>query len=169
VPRRRFLPPWLKLGIQAGVVGALLSTGTLVAFQLARPAPRLTLPHGFDTALIFAPAVVALGILVVAYPLFLAATREDAVLGVVAAFLVAADALMLVSFIAGDEVFVHALARSLPIGVVASAVAVPVAAIGLLLGQLTAPLGFGRSAGLRAAMSGAVAGLAAVVLVAFTI
>jgi hypothetical protein len=155
--------------VQAGVVGALLSIGTLVAYQLARPAPRLTLPHGFDTSMILSPAVVALGILVVAYPTFLAATREDAILGVLAAFLVAADVLMLVSFVAGDQVFVHALSRSLPLGVVASAAAVPVAVVALLVGQLTAPLGFGRSAGLRSAMAGAIAGLAAVVAVAFTI
>jgi hypothetical protein len=52
---------------------------------------------------------------------------------------------------------------------VASAAAVPVAVVSLLVGQLTAPLGFGRSAGLRSAMAGAIAGLAAVVAVAFTI
>ena len=169
MPRRRFLPPWLRVGLQAGVVGALLSLGTLVAFQLGRPAPRLTLPHGFDTSLILAPAVVALGILVVAYPTFLAATREDAIMGAVAAFLVAADAFMLVSFVAGDEVFVHLLSRSLPLGVVAAAAAFPAALAGLLIGQLSAPLGFGRSTGLRSAVSGAVVGLAAVVAVAFTI
>jgi hypothetical protein len=169
VPRRRPLPPWLRLGVQAGVVAALLSIGTLVAFQLGRPAPRLTLPHGFDTSLILSPAVVALGILVVAYPTFLAATREDAILGVLAAFLVAADVFMLVSFVAGDQVFVHLLSRSLPLGVVASAAAVPVAVVALLVGQFTAPFGFGRSTGLRSAMAGAVAGLAVVVAVAFTI
>ena len=169
MPPLRFLPPWLRLGVQAGVVGALLSLGTLVAFQLGRPAPRLTLPHGFDTSLILAPAVVALGILVVAYPTFLAATREEAILGVVAAFLVAADAFMLSSFLFGDEVFVHVLARSLPLGVVASAAAVPAALAALLMGQRTAPLGFGRSAGMRSALSGAVAGLVVVIVVAFTI
>ncbi len=169
MPRRRFLPPWLRVGVQAGVVGALLSLGTLVAFQLGRPAPRLTLPHGFDTSLILSPAVVALGILVVAYPTFLAATREDAIMGVIAAFLVAADAFMLASFLVGQEVYVHPLARSLPLGVVASAAAFPAALAGLLIGQLSAPLGFGRSTGLRSAVGSAIVGLAAVVAVAFTI
>jgi len=165
----RLIPPWLRRGVEAGVVGCLLAIGTLVAFQASRPAPRLTLPHGFDTSMILSPAVVALGILIVAYPTFVAATREEAILGVVAAFLVAADVFMLVSFVAGDEVFVHPLSRSLPLGVVAAAAAVPVAVVALVVGQLTAPFGFGRSTGLRSAMAGAVAGLVAVVAVAFTI
>ncbi len=151
------------------MIGALLSIGTLVAFQLSRPAPRLTLPNGLDSSLILTPAVVALGIFVVTYPTFLAATREDAVLGVVAAFLIAADAFMLVSFIARDEILVHPLGRSFPLGVVAAAIAVPVAIAGLLVGQLTAPLGFGRSTGLRSAVGGAALGLIVVVAVAYAI
>jgi hypothetical protein len=149
------------------MVGCLLAIGTLVAFQLSRPAPRLYLPNGLDSALILLPAVVALGVLVVSYPTFLAATREDAILGVVAAFLVAADAFMLVSFLAHDNVLIHPLARSLPLGVLAAAVSVPVALAGLLCGQVRAPLGFGRSAGLRSALGGAALGLVAVVVVAY--
>ena len=167
--RRRLIPPWLRRGFEAGVIGALLSVGTLVAFQLSRPAPRLVLPNGLDSALILTPAVVALGIFVVSYPTFLAATREDAILGVVAAFLVAADAFMLISFVARDEVLIHPLGRSLPLGVVAAAVAVPVALAGLLIGQLTAPFGFGRSAGLRSAIGGAVLGLILVVVAAYSV
>ena len=140
-----------------------------MAFQLSRPAPRLVLPNGLDSALILTPAVVALGIFVVSYPTFLAATREDAILGVVAAFLVAADAFMLISFVARDEVLIHPLGRSLPLGVVAAAVAVPVALAGLLIGQLTAPFGFGRSAGLRSAIGGAVLGLILVVVAAYSV
>jgi hypothetical protein len=169
VIRRPVLPPWLRRGVEAGVVGAILSVGTLVAFQLSRPAPRLVLPHGFDTSMILAPAVVALGILIVAYPTFLAATREEAILGIVVAFLVAADAFMAVSFLFGDDVYVHPLARSLPLGVVAAAAAVPVALVGTLAGQMTAPLGFGHSTGMRSAMAGAVVGLIAVIVVAYTI
>ena len=111
----------------------------------------------------------ALGVFVVAYPTFLAATREEAILGVVAAFLVAADAFMLISFMIGDQVIVHALSRSLPLGVVAAAIAVPVALVGLLVGQLTAPFGFGRSAGLRSALTGAGLGLILVLVAGYTI
>jgi len=151
------------------VVGALLSVGSLVAFQLSRPAPRLTLPNGLDGALILTPAVVALGVFVVSYPTFLTATREDAVLGVVAAFLIAADVFMIVSLVAREEVLVHPLARSLPLGVVAAGLAVPVALGGLLFGQVTARLGFGRSAGLRSALGGAALTLVAVVVAAYWI
>ena len=167
--RRRLLPSWLRRGLEAGVIGALLALGTLVAFQLSRPAPRLTLPNGLDSSLILAPAVVALGVFAVSYPTFHAATREDAILGVVAAFLIAADAFMLVSFVARDAVLIHPLGRSVPLGVVAAAVAVPVALAGLLVGQLTVPLGFGRSAGLRSALGGAAVGLIAVVVVAYVV
>jgi hypothetical protein len=150
-------------------VGALLAIGTLAAFQFSRPAPRLFLPHGMDTAVILMPAVVALGIFVVSYPTFLAATREDAVMGAVAAFLVAADAFMVVSFLVHDEVLVHPLARSLPLGVVAAVVAVPAAIAALLAGPALAPFGFGRSSGLRSAVGGAVVGLVAVIVVAYTV
>jgi len=147
----------------------MLSVGTLMAFQLSRPAPRLALPNGLDGALILTPAVVALGIFVISYPTFLAATREDAVLGVVAAFLVAADAFMLVSLVARDQVLVHPLSRSLPLGVVAAGLALPVALGGMLAGQLTSRIGFGRSAGLRSALGGAALTLFAVVLAGYSI
>lgn len=163
------LPPWLRRGFEAGIVGALLAIGTLAALHLSQPEPRLAIPHGVDGALIFAPAVMALGVFVVAYPTFLAATREEAILGVVAAFLVAADALMLISFLVGDQVIVHALSRTLPLGVVAAALALPVALAGLLVGQLTAPFGFGRSTGLRSALGGAGLGLIIVLAAGYTV
>jgi hypothetical protein len=166
---RRILPPWMRRGFEAGVIGAMLAVGTLVAFQLSRPEPRLQLPHGLDSSLILTPAVVALGIFVVSYPTFLAATREDAVLGVFAAFLIAADMFMLVSLVARDDVLVHSLGRNLPLGVIAAAISVPVALGGLLVGQLAAPLGFGRSTGLRSALGGAALGLVAVVVVAYSV
>jgi hypothetical protein len=169
VLRRRIVPAWLRRGCEAGVIGALLSVGTLVAFQLSRPAPRLTLPNGIDTSLILTPAVAALGILAVTYPTFLAATRREAIYGVVAALFVAADAFLVVSLVARDAVFVHPLGRSFPLGLVAIALAVPVAIAATLIGQLTSPLGFGRSTGLRSAVGGAALGLIAVVAAAYSI
>lgn len=166
---RRILPPWLRRGLEAGVIGGLLAAGTLVAFQLSRPAPRLTLPNGVDTSLILTPAMVALGILAVCYPTFLAATRREAIYGIVAALFVAADAFLLVSLVARDEVIVHPLGRSLPLGLIALALAVPVAVAATLIGQLTSPLGFGRSTGLRSALGGAALGLIAVLVAAYTI
>jgi hypothetical protein len=150
--------PWLRRGFEAGIVGAVLAIGTLAAMHLSRPEPRLIVPNGIDGALIFMPAVVSLGIFVVCYPVFLAATREDAILGAVAAFLIAADILAAISFVAGGMVYVHPLSRSYPLGIVAGALAVPSALAGLAFGQLSTPLGFGRSAGLRAALAGAAVG-----------
>ena len=166
---RRFLPPWLRRGLEAGVICGLLAAGTLVAFQLSRPAPRLTLPNGIDTSLILTPAMVALGILAVCYPTFLAATRREAIYGIVAALFVAADAFLLVSLVARDAVIVHPLGRSLPLGLIALALAVPVAVAATVIGQLTSPLGFGRSTGLRSALGGAALGLIAVLVAAYTI
>jgi hypothetical protein len=167
--RPRPLPRWIRRGIEAGVLGAGLSAGTLLAFQLSRPAPRLALPNGIDGSLILTPAVVALGVFVVSYPTFLAATRDDAILGAVAAFLIAADAFMLVSLVAPDYVLIHPLGHKYPLEVVAAALATPVAIGGLLVGQLTVPFGFGRSAGLRSALGGAALGLLAVLAAAIWI
>jgi hypothetical protein len=166
---KRVISSWLRCGVEAGVVGALLASGTLAAFHFSRPMPRLFLPQGLDGMLILAPAVVALGIFVVSYPTFLAATRSDAVMGAIAAFLIAADAFMVVSFLTHDEVLVHALGRSLPLGVVAATASLPTAVAALLIGQFTAPLGFGRSAGLRSAVTGAVAGSIAVIVVVYAL
>jgi hypothetical protein len=169
VSNRRFIPVWLRRGFEAGVVGALLALGTLVAFQLSRPEPRLFIPNGLDGSMILTPAVVALGVFVVTYPTLLAATRQEAVLGVMAAFLIAADVLLFISLSERDSVMVHALSRSVPLGVIGVLLAVPVAAVALVVGQMSAPLGFGRSAGLRSAVAGVVASLAIVLLAGFSI
>jgi hypothetical protein len=161
------LAPWIRRGLEAGFVGALLSGGTLVAFRYSRPDPRIALPQGLDGAMILIPALLALGVFAVSYPTFLAATRGDAVLGGVAAFLVAADLLMAVSLAAGSSIWVAVLSRSMPLGIVAAALAVPAGAVGLLAGQLTTPHGFGRSAGVRSAICAGAAGLLLAALGAF--
>jgi hypothetical protein len=74
-----------------------------------------------------------------------------------------------VSLVARDEVIVHPLGRSLPLGLIALALAVPIAVAATLIGQLTSPLGFGRSTGLRSALGGAALGLIAVLVAAYTI
>jgi len=167
--RRPGIPAWIRRGVEAGIVGSLLAGATLLAFQLSRPAPRVALPNGLDGAMILVPAVLALGVFAVCYPTFMAATRSEAVLGSVAALLVAADLLMAVSALLRDDVVVHALGRSLPLGLVGSALALPAAVAALVAGPATAQLGFGRSAGLRAALAGAIVGLVMVAAGAWTI
>jgi hypothetical protein len=157
VERRRLLPAWLRRGFEAGALGALLSGGTLLAFRLSWPAPRVALPQGIDGSLILVPALLALGVLAISLPIFLAATRAEAILGALAGFMVAADLLMVVSLISRQSIFVHALSRSLPLGVVAAVLAIPAGLVGLVVGPLTTELGFGHSAGLRAAVGAAVA------------
>lgn len=160
VERRRLLPAWLRRGFETGALGALLSGGTLLAFRLSGPSPRVALPQGIDGSLILVPALLALGVLSISLPIFLAATRAEAILGALAGFMVAADLLMVVSLISRQSIFVHALSRSLPLGVVAALLAIPAGLVGLVVGPFTSELGFGHSAGLRAAIGAAVAVLA---------
>jgi hypothetical protein len=160
VEPRRLIPPWLRRGFQAGAIGALLSGGTLLAFHLSRPAPRVSLPQGIDGSLILVPALLALGVLAVGLPVFLAATRAEAIFGALAGFMVAADLLMAVSLVSRQLIAVHVLSRSLPLGVVAAVLAIPPALAGIAVGPLASEHGFGRSAGLRAVLVGAIAALA---------
>jgi hypothetical protein len=160
VERRRLIPAWLRRGFEAGAIGAVLSGGTLRAFHLSRPEPRLALPQGIDGSLILVPALLALGLLAVGMPIFLAATRTEAILGALAGFMVAADLLMAVSLVSRQLIAVHLLSRSLPLGVVAAVLAIPVALVGIGVGQLASEHGFGHSAGVRGVLAAAVAALA---------
>jgi hypothetical protein len=117
----------------------------------------VALQQGIDGSLILVPALLALGVLATSLPIFLAATRAEAILGALAGFLVAADLLMVVSLISRQSIFVHALSHSLPLGVVAALLSIPSVLVGLAVGPLTSELGFGHSAGLRAAIGAAVA------------
>jgi hypothetical protein len=155
MPRRLF-PSWLRRGFQAGILAALLSCGTLFAFELSRPAPRLALPRGLDGSLILVPALLALGVLAICLPVFLAATRSEAVLGALAGFMVGADLLMAISLVFRQEVAVRALDVSWPLGVVAAVLACPIAGVGIVLGPLIGAHGFGHSAGIRAALTAVV-------------
>jgi hypothetical protein len=74
-----------------------------------------------------------------------------------------------VSLISRDAVIVHPIDRSIPLGVIAAALSVPVAVVSVLAGQLGQTLGFGRSAGLRSAVAGSVLGLVVVAATALLI
>lgn len=157
---RRLIPAWLRRGFAAGAVGGLLSGATLLAFHLSRPEPRVALPQGIDGALILVPALLALGVLAVSLPIVLAATRSEAVFGALVGFMVAADLLMAVSFVSSQQIAVHVLSRSLPLGVVAAVLAIPAAVAGIAVGSLASEHGFGHSAGLRAVLAGGIGALA---------
>ena len=160
VERRPLIPAWLRRGFQAGVIGALLSGGTLLAFHLSRPTPWVSLPQGIDGSLILVPALLALGVLAVSVPIFMAATRSEAILGALTGFLIAADLLMAISFVARQLIEVHFLSRSLPLGVVSAVLSIPVAAVGIAAAQLVSEHGFGHNAGLRAVAGATLAAFA---------
>jgi hypothetical protein len=167
--RRRLFPRWLRRGLQAGALAAPLSCGTLLAFELSRPAPRVALPHGVDGSLILIPALLALGVLAAGVPIVLAATRSEAVLGAVAGYMVGADLLMLVSLVFRQSVAVDSLGVSWPLGVLAAVLAGPVALAGIVLGALLETHGFGWSAGLRALVASCVAATAVALAAPFVV
>jgi hypothetical protein len=152
MPRLR-LTPWLRRGVEAAVVAAVVAIASLAGERLSAGAGPLVLPDGFVGGLLLAPAVLALGVLTCAYPIAMAATRADAVLGAAAAFLVAADITIV---FAADRIILGAGDEQLSGGLLVALLAMGPAVMGLLGGQLLTPLGFGRRAGAVAAILAAI-------------
>ena len=154
---RQIVPPWLRRALAAAAVSAVVALGALAGAGLAAGGPY-TLPPQLPGALLLAPAVFALAVIPVAYPIAMAATRGDAILGVMAALLIAADVTVVV---AGGRVIMGPGGLELGSGLLVATLAAGPAIIGLLCGELLTPLGFGRRAGAIAAVIGAI-GAAAV-------
>ena len=154
------LPPWLRRGLEAGVIAALVAIVTLFGATTSSAAGHVALPPGITGALLLAPGVLALGVITVGYPVAYAATRIDAVLGAVTAFLIAALASAAIVTTKAD---MASFDRSMALGVLVGVLAIGPAIVGLAAAQILANLGFGRRAGAYATVgSGA---LAIVVLV----
>jgi hypothetical protein len=148
------LPAWRRRGFEAGLFAALLSLVTVVVLEWERPAVGPTiLPGGLGAGLTLALPVLSIGVLAVAYPVTLAATRDDAILGAIAGWLVAADLLALVTVLIDQRVLLLGSGATVPLGIVAGLFAAPAALGGLLAAQLLTPLGFGRRAGRIAAVA----------------
>ncbi len=146
------LPPWLRRGLEAGVFAALLSLVTVVVLGWERPAAGPTiLPSGLGAGLTLALPVLSIGVLAVAYPVALAATRGDAILGAIAGWIVGADLLALMTMLIDQRLLLLGAGVTVPLGIVAGLFAAPAALGGLLAAQLFTPLGFGRRAGRIAA------------------
>jgi hypothetical protein len=139
--------------VEAAVVAAIIAITSLTGERLSAGAAQLALPDGLIGGLLLAPAVLALGVLTCAYPIAMAATRADAVLGAAAAFLVAADITIV---FAGDRIILGSGDEQLSGGLLVALLAFGPAVMGLLGGQLLTPLGFGRRAGAVAAILAAV-------------
>jgi len=142
-------PRWLRRGLEAGLFAGLLSLLTVIAYRWDRGAAVgvATLPVGLTGSIVLALPVLAVGVFAVAYPVGLAATRLDAILGAVTGAIVAADLLALITVAAGERVAILGGASVLPVGFLAAILATPAAVGGIAASQLFSPHGFGRRAG----------------------
>lgn len=156
------VPPWLRRSLEAAAVGGIVAIASLVGTGLSAGGGVYALPSGPAGALLLAPSVLALSVVTTAYPLAMAATREDALLGAVAAFLVAAD---LTVILAGGRLFLEQSETTISGGLLVAALAAGPAIVGLVASQFGATFGFGRRAGAVCAAAAAIA--AAVVLAGF--
>jgi hypothetical protein len=155
-------PAWVRRAVEAAAAGAILAIGSLLGTGLSSGAEPVALPNGLPGSILLAPAVFSLGVLTTAYPVALAATRSDALLGAFAAFLVAAD---LTVIVAGGPVTLDGAGIQLGAGLLAALAAFGSAAVGLAAGQAASPLGFGRRAGAWTAIAAAVAAAAVLVII----
>src|SRR5512132_423795 len=126
------VPAWLRRSFEAGLAAGAVAVVSLVGGKLSGT-EVVVLPHGVPGALLLAPSVLALGVIPAAYPIALAATRSDAVLGAVAACLIAADAAAL---LAAGRLQVEGTGLELPAGFLAVLLAAAPAAAGITAGQL---------------------------------
>jgi hypothetical protein len=154
------LPAWLRRGLEAGIFATLLSLVTVVTLGWERTGlgPEV-LPAGLGAGLVLALPVLSLGVLAVAYPVALAATRGDAILGAIAAWIVGINLLAVITALVGERILLVGAGVTVSLGVVAGLIAAPAALSGLLAAELLTPLGFGRRAGRYAAIAATVVGV----------
>jgi hypothetical protein len=159
------IPDWLRRGLEGAVIGGGVAIVSLLGTGLGGGSGGSTvvLPSGPAAALLLAPAVLAIGAVAPTYPVAMAATRENAVLGSIAAFLLAADACVI---LATGPVTLERSGVTLGGGLLAGGLSLVPAIAATIGGQLATPLGFGRRAGAVTATVGVVAGLVALTLVA---
>ncbi len=147
MPSLRPLPPWIRRGLEAGVVAGIVAVAALVGAGYGPGAAGTVLPGAAAGILVLAPVVLALGVVTIAYPVAFAATRSDALLGAVTAFLIGADiAIVLAS---GRVVLAD---REVSAGLLAAGLALGPAVVGLGASQLVG-FGFGRRPGGWAAIT----------------
>jgi hypothetical protein len=163
MPRLR-VAPWLRRGVEAAVAAAIVAIAALAGERLSAGGTVYPVPSGLAGVLVLAPPVLALGVLTVAYPVAMAPTRSDALMGAVFAYLIAADATVV---LAGSPFSLERAGRELPGGLLVGLLALIPAIAGILGGQLATPLGFGRRAGAIGALVAAVASLVVLAAIPF--
>lgn len=159
---RPLVPSWLRRGLEAALVAAVVAVASFAGDRLGTSAGPVILPSGPAGALLLAPAVLALGVVTSAYPVAMAATRGDAILGVIAAWLVAVDLTIVFS---GGHIVLETAGIQLPTGVLVGLLALASVGAGLAASQVGASLGFGRRAGAIAAVASAVGALVALLVI----
>ena len=149
------VPAWLRRGLEAGLFAGALALLTVIAYRWDRGAAVgiASLPVGPTGTIVFALPVLAVGVFAVAYPIALAPTRLDAILGAATGAIVAADLLTLITVAAGVRVALLGGANVLPVGFLAGILATPCAVGGMAASQLFSQHGFGRRAGRTAAVA----------------
>jgi len=154
------LPAWLQRGLEAGVFATLLSLVTVVTLSWEHQGRGpVILPSGLGAGLVLALPVLSLGVLAVAYPVAMAATKGDAILGAIAAWIVGANLLAIITVLMGQRLLLVGAGITVPFGIVVGLIAAPAALGGLLAAELFTPLGFGRRAGRFAAIAATVVGV----------
>jgi hypothetical protein len=159
---RPVLPPWLRRGLEAAVAAAVVAIISLAGDRLGSGDVVTALPEGPAGALLLAPAVVALGVLPAAYPIAMAATRSDALMGAMAGWLLAVDFTLLFS---GGQISLDAAGLVIRTGLLVGILSLVAVIAGMVASQLGASFGFGRRAGALAAVAAAVAAGIALIVV----
>ncbi|MEK6721271.1 MAG: hypothetical protein AABZ33_11465 [Chloroflexota bacterium] len=157
------IPPWLRRAVEAALVAGLVATANLVGARMTAGADIWALPAGVTGALILSPSVFALAVVPTTYTVAMAATRTDAILGAIVAFLLAAD---VTAILAAGPLEVGTSGVTMAAGLLALLLALPAAIVGTVAGQVVVPIGFGRRAGGWAAVTAAVAAGAVLTILA---
>jgi hypothetical protein len=157
------LPRWLRRSLEAALVAAVVAIASLVGAGLSAGGEPYALPAGPSGTLLLAPAVLALAVIATAYPVAMAATRGDALLGAIAAVLIAAD---LTVIFAGSRVVLERSGTTIGGGLLVAALAAIPALVGLAASQVGAAFGFGRRAGALCALAATIAAVLVLALVA---
>ena len=162
---RLALPTWLRRSVEAAIVAALVAIASLLGAEMGTAAGPYPLPSGPAAALVLAPAVLALGVVAASYPIAMAATREDALFGAAAAFLLAAD---LAVVFAGRAILLDRPDLEIGGGLLVAVLALGPALAGIVGSQVAIPLGFGRRAGALCALVAGIVAAAMLIGVAIT-
>ena len=159
---RPMLPPWLRRGLEVAVAAGIVAIVSLAGDRLGSGDVVTPLPGGPTGVLLLAPAVLALGVLPAAYPIAMAATRTDALMGAAAGWLLAVDFTLLLT---SGHISLDAGRIVVRTGLLVGVLSLVAVVAGMVASQVGASFGFGRRAGAIAAVGAAIAAAIALIVV----